>query len=279
MLMDVNGLELWVEDHPPSSAGPHEVPILLLSGSDATTLRWPPALIDALTGAGHRVVAFDPRDCGASTKIDPDTPYRLDALAADAIGVLDTLDIARAHVVGYSMGGAVAQVLALDAPERVATLTLVSTTPGLGDERLPFAADWFVERMTERLFAPPPRTTDERIAWIVDLYRLLAGTRHPFDEEGQRALAAAELERCWYPESGHGLAVGASPSRLDRLGEIGAPTLVIHGSADPVFAPEHGHALAAGIPDARLLTIDGLGHEVSARDLAGLLLAHVAHFA
>ena len=132
--------------------------------------------------------------------------------------------------------------------------------------------------MTERLFAAPPRTTDERIAWIVDLYRLLAGTRHPFDEEGQRALAAAELERCWYPESGHGLAVGASPSRLDRLGEIGAPTLVIHGSADPVFAPAHGRALAAGILDARLVTIDGLGHEVSAQDLASLLLAHVAHF-
>ncbi len=275
-LVDVNGVELWVEDRTP--APEHGAPILLLSGSDATTLRWPPALIAALAGAGHRVVAFDHRDCGASTKIDPDTPYRLDTLAADACGVLDALGIERAHVVGYSMGGAVAQVMALRSPERVLTLTLVSTTPGLGDERLPFAADWFIERMTERLFAPPPRTDKDRIAWIVDLYRLLAGTRHPFDEDGQRVIARAELERCWYPESGHGVAVGASPSRLDDLEQINAPTLVVHGTADPVFAIEHGRALADRIPGACLVTVDDLGHEVPGAfgaELAALIRSHV----
>jgi pimeloyl-ACP methyl ester carboxylesterase len=276
MLIAVNDIELWVEDHPAAVVAADATPVLLLSGSDATTLRWPESLLEALTGAGHRVVAFDPRDCGASTKIDPDQPYQLDAMAADAVGVLDALGIAQAHVVGYSMGGAIAQVLALEVPERVRTLTLVATTPGLGDERLPFAADWFVERMAERLFAAPPRTDHDRIEWIVDLYRLLAGTRRPFDETGQRALAAAELARCWYPESGHGLAVGASPSRLDRLGEIRVPTLVVHGTADPVFAIEHGRALAEGIPDARFFTIDDLGHELPARELVGVLLAHLA---
>lgn len=278
-LVDVNGITLWVEDHPPSPGMcEQDSAILLLSGSDATTLRWPAPLVDALVGAGHRVVAFDHRDCGASTKIDPDSPYRLDALAADASGVLDALGIERAHVVGYSMGGAIAQVLALESPERVLTLTLASTTPGLGDDRLPFAADWFVERMTERLFAPPPRTDEDRAAWIVELYRLLAGTRYDFDDELQRALARAELGRCWYPESGHGVAVGASPSRLDDLEQIGAPTLVVHGTADPVFALEHGHALAAAIPDARLVTVDDLGHEVPeafGTELAALIRAHV----
>lgn len=273
-MIAVNGIELWVDEH----GDPAGEAVLLLSGSDATTLRWPASLLDALVAGGRRVITYDHRDSGGSTKIDPDAPYLLDDLAADAAGLLDALGIERAHLVGYSMGGAVAQVLALDHADRVATLTLVATTPGLGDDRLPFAADWFVERMAERLFAPPPRDDEARVAWIVDLYRLLAGPRHTFDESHQAALAAAELSRAWYPESGHGIAAGASPSRVDRLGEITAPTLVVHGTADPVFALEHAHALHAGIPGARLELIEGLGHEVPAAfgaDLAALVLDHL----
>lgn len=271
MLIAANGVELWVEEHGPADGDV----VLLLSGSDATTLRWPASLLDALVASGRRVVAYDHRDSGASTKVDPDAPYRLDDLAADALALLDALGVPRADVVGYSMGGAVAQVLARTVPARVRSLALVSTTPGLGDERLPFADDRFVEQMAERLFAPSPRTHDERVAWIVDLYRMLAGPRHPFDEAHQRALAEAELARAWYPESGHGLAVGAAPSRLDVLGEIAVPTLVVHGTADPVFALAHGEALAAGIPGARLVVVEGLGHEVPAAfgaELAALLV-------
>jgi pimeloyl-ACP methyl ester carboxylesterase len=274
MVIEVNGVELWVEAH----GDPAGEPVLLLAGSDATTLRWPAPLLDALVASGRRVIAYDHRDSGGSTKTDPDEPYLLDDLAADAAALLDALGIERAHLVGYSMGGAVAQVLALDHPDRVVTLTLLSTTPGLGDERLPFAADWFVERMAERLFAPPPRDHEGRVAWIVELYRLLAGSRTPFDEAHQTALAEAELARAWYPESGHGIAAGASPSRLDRLGEITAPTLVVHGTADPVFALEHAHALHAGIPGARLELVEGLGHEVPAgyaADLAAIVLEHL----
>jgi pimeloyl-ACP methyl ester carboxylesterase len=274
MLIAANGVELWVERH----GDPAGETVLLLSGSDATTLRWPASFLDALVAAGLDVVTYDHRDSGASTKIDPDTPYLLDDLAADAAGLLDALGVERAHLVGYSMGGAVAQVLALDHADRVATLTLVSTTPGLGDDRLPFAADWFVERMAARLWEPPPRATEARVAWIVDLYRMLAGPRHAFDEERQAELAAAEISRAWYPESGHGVAAGGSPSRLDRLGGITAPTLVVHGTADPVFALEHAHALHAGIPGARLELIEGLGHEVPAAfgaDLAALVLDHL----
>lgn len=277
MLIAVNGVELWVERH--AAGGANGTPVLLLAGSDATTLRWPAAFIDALVAAGHPVDAYDHRDSGASTKVDPDTPYALADLATDAVALLDALGVAEAHLVGYSMGGAVAQVVALDHPERVASLTLVASTPGLGDERLPFAADWFVERMAERLWNPPPRTDPERVAWIVDLYRMLAGLRYPFDEDAQRALAAAELARGWCPESGHGIAAGAAPSRLDRLREIGVPTLVVHGTADPVFALAHGEALAAGIPGARFEVVDELGHEVPApfgAELATMVLAHLA---
>lgn len=273
-LVATNGIEVWVElDGDPGAA-----PIVLLGGADASVLRWPSSFVTPLVEAGRRVVRIEHRDCGLSTKIDPEQPYRLEDLACDVVGVLDALGIDAADVVGYSMGGAVAQVLALDHARRVRGLVLVATTPGLGDERLPFAADWFVERMAERLFEPPPRTFDERVAWTVDLYRLLAGDRYPFDEEGQAQLAAAEVERAWHPESGHGVAANASPSRLDRLAEISAPTLIVHGTRDPVYAIAHGEALAAGIPGAELVTVDGLGHEVPAAfgaELAELVLRHL----
>jgi pimeloyl-ACP methyl ester carboxylesterase len=274
MLMAINGVDLWVEEQGP----PDGAALLLIAGSDATTLRWPASLVAPLVAAGFRTISYDHRDCGSSEKIDADMPYRLDALAGDAIGVLDASGVERAHVVGYSMGGAIAQLLALDHPDRVASLVLVSSTPGLGDERLSFATEWFVDRMAERLFAAPPRTHDERVAWIVELYRMLAGPRYPFDEARQRAVAEAELARCWYPESGHGIAVGSSASRLDMLARILAPTLVVHGDADPVFPLDHARALAAAIPAARLVVVDGLGHEVPAAfgaSLAELVLDHI----
>jgi pimeloyl-ACP methyl ester carboxylesterase len=180
--------------------------------------------------------------------------------------------------VGYSMGGAIAQVLALDHRDRVRSLTLVATTPGLGDDRLPFAADWFVEKMSERLFAPPPRTFDERVEWTVDLYRMLAGSRFPFDEPRQRELAAAEVTRGWYPESGHGVASNASPSRLDRLREVHIGSLIVHGTEDPVYPVEHAEALANALPDAELRLVEGLGHEVPdafGRDLARMVTEYI----
>ena len=270
-LVTTNGIELWVEDDGDAA----DPVVLLLGGADASALRWPEACVATLVAAGRRVIRVEHRDSGLSTKIDADELYGLDELALDTAGALDALGIDAVDIVGYSMGGAVAQVLALDHPERVRTLTLVATTPGAGDERLPPPADWFVDRMGERLFAPPPRSDDERIAWTVELYRLLAGERYPFDEDAQRAIAAAELARVWYPESGHGIAATASPSRLERLDAIAAPTTVVHGTHDPVYALEHGDALARGIPDATLVVIDGLGHEVPAAfaaELAALVL-------
>ena len=208
------------------------------------------------------MVRYDHRDSGLSTKVPADVGYTLDDLTDDALTVMDTHGIDRAHVIGRSMGGMVGQLLALDHADRVATLTLVCSTPGLGDERLPMAADWLVDRMTERLFAEPPETGEARAAWIVEQGEWFAGPRHPVPTADRLQIAVAEVDRCWYPESGHGVAVSASPSRLDRLDGIERPTLVVHGTADPVFSVEHALALADGIRGAELWLVEELGHEL-----------------
>ena len=257
-LVATNGIELWAE-----LQGNGRMTVLLLGGADASMDRWPESFVTELLDREYSVLRVEHRDSGRSTKISPDEPYRLEDMALDVVGVLDAFGITHAvDVVGYSMGGAIAQLLALDYASRVRSLTLIATTPGLGDDRLPFAADWFVDKMSERLFAPPSRTFDDRVEWTVDLYRMLAGSRFPFDEARQRALAAAEVTRGWYPESGHGIASNASRSRLDRLHEIDFSALVVHGTEDPVYAVEHAEALARELPDAELRVIDGLGHEI-----------------
>jgi pimeloyl-ACP methyl ester carboxylesterase len=238
------------------------LPILLVAGADAHCTSWTPALIEPLTALGHRVVRYDHRDSGLSTKVPTNVGYTLDDLANDALTVMDAHGIDRAHVIGRSMGGMVGQLLALDHADRVATLTLVCSTPGLGDDRLPMAADWLVDRMTERLFAEPPETGAARAAWIVEQGEWFAGSRHPVPTTDRLQIAVAEVDRCWYPESGHGVAVSASPSRLDRLDGIERPTLVVHGTADPVFSVEHALALADGIRGAELWLVEELGHEL-----------------
>jgi len=263
----VDGLELWADVRGPDDG----VAVLLLAGADSPGFRFTPALVDPLVSAGHRVIRYDHRDCGRSTRVPPDQAYRLADLASDAVGLLDRLGVVEAHLVGRSMGAMVAQVMALDHPARVRSLTLVGTSPAPGDERLPGPEDHFVEAMTERLFAGPPGDDPGRVDWIVGLYELLAGTAYPFERDRQRALAEAEVATGWQAETGHGVAVHASPGRLDRLAEIRVPTLVVHGTADPVFPVAHGRALADGIDGAVYAEVEGLGHELPDAFVADLL--------
>jgi len=236
--------------------------VFLVSGADSHCTRWTPTLIEPLRNRGYRVVRYDHRDSGLSNKVPVDEVYTLDDLANDALAVMDAHGIERAHVVGRSMGGMVGQLLALDHVDRVASLTLVASTPGLGDERLPLADNELLDHMTQRLFDGPPAGVADRVSWIVELDELFAGTRYPESTEARIRVALAEVDRCWYPESGHGTAVMSSPSRLDRLADVEIPTLIVHGTTDPVFPVEHGLALANGIPGADLWLVEGLGHEL-----------------
>lgn len=256
------GVQIHSEVFEPMPGAPEAGAVLLVSGADSHCTRWTSAFIQPLLDLGHRVVRYDHRDSGLSTKVPADVGYTLADLADDACAVMDEHGILRAHVVGRSMGGMVGQVMALDHADRVATLTLLGSSPGLGDESLPSAADWLVDQMAERLFAPPAVSHTERVAWIVELDEMFAGDRYPITTAERIRTASAEVERCWYPESGHGPAVNSSPSRLGRLAGISVPTLVVHGTADPVFPVEHAVALADGIPDAGLWLVEGLGHEV-----------------
>lgn len=254
----VGDIDLWVDVDGPEGGDT----VVLLAGADTPGFRWTRSIVARLIDAGYRVMRFDHRDCGRSTRFTSSDAYRLDDLAADVVGLLDAFDVDRAHLVGRSMGGMVAQVMALEHPQRVRSLSLFGTTPGVGDDRLPGPDEDFVEKMTFRLFEGPPREPDAQVAWIVQLAELMNGTLYPIDVEAETALARAEVETGWAAETGHGVAAFSSESRLDRLGEVEAPTLVVHGSADVVLPIEHGRALAEGIPGAVFIEVDGLGHEV-----------------
>ncbi len=252
--------------------GPPDVPaVLLVSPADSPAFRWTERYVSGLAQSGHRVIWFDHRDVGSSSIVTE--PYSLDDLTSDALTVLDAMDVPRSHVIGRSMGGMVGQLLAIDHPERVRTLTLVGTTPSFGDELLSDPDGELVEALTWRLFAGPPNERAERVRWLVDGYRAFAGTRFEFESHVQRALALREVDECWRPETGHGLAVADSPSRLPRLAEIGCPTLVVHGTSDPVFGVDHAIALADGIAEATLHLVEDLGHELPDTFAAELLTA------
>ena len=273
--VDIGPVALWVD----VQGSVDGEPIVLLTGAETPGFRWTPAIVDPLVNSGYRVVRFDYRDCGRSTRFGAGDGYSLLDMADDVVALLDHLSIAAAHLVGRSMGGMIAQIIALDHPGRVRSLTFIGTTPGAGDERLAGPDDDFVEKMTLRLFEGPPRELEEQVEWIVDLAGLMNGPLYPLDRVAEAALARAEIETGWAAETGHGVAVHSSPSRLDRLAEIDAPTLVVHGTVDPVFPIDHGRALAEGISGAVYIEVEGLGHEVPdafATDLWPVLQRHLS---
>jgi len=233
-------------------------------------LSWPDELCAAL--AGRYVVRYDLRDVGQSTFDDPDAPsYDLRDLVTDASELLVALELGRTHVVGMGVGGFIAQLLALDHPDQVASLTLVSTrpvAPGRVDSDLP---DHAPEMMKQLFGRPGPDWTDRDsvVEYMLGGARLMSGSRG-FSEQDVRAAAGSVFDRAARTEKAQRAsqlgtmfaAVDCRPRWRERLGEITAPTLVVHGDEDPFFPHGNGVALAAEIPGATLLTLPGIGQGV-----------------
>ena len=260
---------------------PSDPAVLLIMGQMASMLWWPESLCERLAENGRFVIRYDNRDTGRSTAYEPGKPdYTGDDFVDDAVAVLDGYGFDRAHVVGMSAGGAIAQLVALRYPARVASVTAISTTKiGETDRALPGPT---AQYMAHARAAGDLDWSDVRAAqeFIVSDARALAGTAHHFDEAAARDLVARDLERARRPESlvNHSLVSGGEDRGADAA-QIAAPLLVIHGTADPLFPHEHGVALAEAVPGARLVTIEGGGHELHEADWSQIVEAIVTHTA
>jgi pimeloyl-ACP methyl ester carboxylesterase len=252
-MIEVNAVELCTE----SFGDPADPPILLVMGIGASMVWWDEDFCRLLAQGGRFAIRYDHRDTGRSVTYELGRPeYTGSDLVADAVGVLDAYGIAAAHVVGVSAGGAFAQLLALDYPGRVLSLVLISTSPATPGQRgLPSAT----ERYRRFLANATVDWSDERsvIEYLVDYARMLAGGARPFDEDAIQELVRRDVERAHNiaASENHGLAAEGEMPR-EPLSSIAEPTLVIHGTEDPMFPLEHGEGLAREIPGARLLTLE-----------------------
>jgi pimeloyl-ACP methyl ester carboxylesterase len=271
-LARANGIELCYEIFGAEDAEP----MLLIMGLAAQMIHWDDEFCIELAARGFRVIRFDNRDIGLSSKmpggkrltafellkwrmfnIPVDAPYTLRDMANDTIGLMDVLGIKSAHLVGASMGGMIAQEATIDYPQRVRSLTSIMSTTG--NPRMPQPT----REAGAMLVAPPPKTRDEYIARFAQNNKILrGGGSFPLDEAKDRERAERTFARGLNPAGvGRQLrATLASGSRKERLKSVTTPTLVIHGTVDPLIRPEGGKDTAASIPGAKLLMIEGMGH-------------------
>ncbi|RUW59260.1 alpha/beta hydrolase [Mesorhizobium sp. M7A.F.Ca.US.008.03.1.1] len=258
---------------------PANPPLLLIMGAMASMLWWPEAFCRKLAGAGLFVIRYDNRDTGRSTKYPPGAPpYTFDDMADDAMHVLDDHGISKAHVVGMSMGGMIAQLVALKHPSRVISLTVISSSPvGIDTSDLPGTTEAYMEQSAE----------GAKVDWsdrgqVVDFMvrdaRAIASTAHPFDEARMRAFVEQDYDRSGglLSATNHFVLNGGDAWK-GRLHEIAAPLLVIHGTADPIFPVEHGEALAEAVTGAKIIRIEGGGHELHPEDWDVIVAGIVAH--
>lgn len=252
-----NGIEIEYEIFGKAT----QAPLLLIGGLGSQLITWDEEFCELLVSRGFRVIRFDNRDAGLSAWMKPDTVYTLEDMASDAVGLLDALGIRSAHIVGASMGGFIAQLIALDHPDRVLTLTSLISGPNGGDQVQP------TPEALALLLAPAPETREGRIEQSLAAKHKLLGPADPFDESYERSKIARAVDRAYNPQ---GLmrqlqAIGAASSRLQRLAGVRAPTLIVHGDADILVPVDNGRRVAAAITGARMLEITGMGHDVPKR--------------
>jgi pimeloyl-ACP methyl ester carboxylesterase len=274
--LQANGISIEYESFGAETAEP----ILLIMGLGAQMTLWPVAFCEKLAARGYRVIRFDNRDVGLSSHFveagvpdmgevfaslaggkAPKVPYTLDDMADDAVGVLDALHIPKAHIVGASMGGMIAQLVAADHPEHTLTLTSIMSTTG--NPNLPRATPEAMAVLTSR----PPSPADDREAFLthsVASARVTGSPGYPAEETALRERILSDVDRAYNPTgfSRQMAAITATGDRRAKLKHITAPTLVIHGEADPLVPLAGGQDTAASIPGAELLTIPGMGHDL-----------------
>ncbi|WP_260613545.1 alpha/beta fold hydrolase [Streptomyces sp. WAC07061] len=286
------GLTLWAQDFGP----PEDPTVLLVMGAQAQGVQWNDGLVRRLVEGGRHVIRYDHRDTGRSSRVDfAAHPYTVADLASDALAVLDAFAVDRAHLVGASLGGIIAQRLALTDPHRVLTLTSLSSQP-LGTDPAgairramaglapspgqlpPPAAELTAVLMTS--FPEPGAGLEGYLAARLPMWRVLHGPELPYDEEEYRAMEERVHRRAQDIGAAlnHTLAGAAGDTFTTAdLASVAAPTLVLHGTRDPMFPPPHAEATAAAVPGARLVMLEGMGHTLPrAMDerLAAEILAH-----
>ena len=254
---------------------PTDPALLLIMGFTAQMVAWDEEFCTQLADRGHFVIRFDNRDCGLSTKLHgvpsnsdavimaammetemPPVPYTLSDMAADAMKVLDHLNIERAHIMGASMGGMIAQTVAIEHPHRVKTLISVMSQPGELTVGQP------TQEAMELIVTPAPSDRDEYIAFAPK-WQLWQSKKYRSDEVSRRN-AIRDFDRSNYPEGGprQMAAIYASGSRAEGLQKLQVPTLVIHGTDDQLITPSGGERTAELIPNSTLLMVDDMGHDM-----------------
>ena len=306
----LNGIDIWWQAHGDFK----NPPVLLIMGLNSNSKVWSEDLIQNLVEEDFYVVVYDNRDIGKSSwvtkepflisfiKILPTfvieafvdsifdfifdeegrfnmeaapAEYNLNDMALDGLSLLDHLNLKEAHVVGASMGGMIAQVMALNYPKRVSTLTAIMTTPGFDTQGLSGPNEVFKIAMKES-FVLNLLEKEEEALFVIE--RALTGSRFPFNENSFKEKAKKRIDQGINTSNAQTAAVGASPNRFNRLKEIAMPTLIIHGTEDPLIPIDHGILLADNIVGAKKLILKGVGHEIPDELLSEIIPVMSAHF-
>ena len=293
MRIKANGIDIEIEDTPPGDTTGRPV-VLLIMGLGMQLIAWPPAMVQGIADAGFRVVRLDNRDIGLSQHFDhlgsPSllweglkfrmgwrirAPYSLQDMAADTVGVLDALGIAKAHVVGVSMGGMVAQRVAMLAPSRVASLCSIMSSSGA--RGLPEASPAVTRVLLSR---PSGKGVQAAVDHTVKLLKAIGSPGFPTRDAELHEMVAAAARRSFHPQGvlRQMVAIAADSTRAEVLGQVKAPTLVVHGRADPLVPMACGQDTARRIPGARFESIEGMGHDLPPGVVDRLLALLIPHF-
>lgn len=268
-----NGIQIEYE----TFGNPSGRPLLLIIGLGAQMIHWDDDLCQDLAKRGHYVIRFDNRDVGLSTKFEEagvpnlveifgkimkgekvKPPYTLDDMADDTVGLLDALEIRKAHICGMSMGGMIAQTVAIRHLPRVLSLTSIYSTTGSPEVPQP------KPEVLGLLITPPPREREAFMEHMLGVFKTIAGPGFAVDEKWTRKIAAVSYDRCFCPQgmARQLVAILTHGDRGPALASVKVPTLVIHGTDDPLVSVEGGKATAKAVPGAQLMLIEGMGHDL-----------------